>query len=312
MENWESYLVEHEQAQIAALFEFLRIPSISALPEYAPDLKRACDWVADRLRFIGVPEVEQVPTARHPVVIGRWHVDADKPTVMIYGHYDVQPPDPVDLWVSPPFEPTIREGRLYARGATDDKGNIFAPLAAVEALARGNGRPPINLLFFIEGEEEIGSPSLPDFVRAERDRLVCDFVLAADTSMFGFDDPSLILSSKGLVACQIDVRTGRSDLHSGLYGAAAPNAVQALAQLAATLHSGEGSVAVEGFYDRVARRRKLIVPRQAQHHSTRRRFERRSMRPPCSVSRATPRSSVAGCAQPSISMGFGAASRARG
>jgi acetylornithine deacetylase/succinyl-diaminopimelate desuccinylase-like protein len=251
MEHWESYLADHEQAQLAALFDFLRIPSISALPEYAPELQRACDWVADRLRFMGVPEVAQVPTARHPVVIGRWQVDAGKPTVMIYGHYDVQPPDPVERWISPPFAPTIRDGRIYARGATDDKGNIFAPLAAVEALARSNGRPPVNLVFFIEGEEEIGSPSLPDFVRAERERLACDFVVAADTSMFGFDEPSLILSSKGLAACQIDVRTGRSDLHSGLYGAAAPNAVQALVRLAASFHAADGRIAVAGFYDRV-------------------------------------------------------------
>jgi acetylornithine deacetylase/succinyl-diaminopimelate desuccinylase-like protein len=137
----------------------------------------------------------------------------------------VQPPDPLDLWESPPFEPAIREGKIYARGATDDKGNLFAPLAAVEALVHTQGAPPINLLFFVEGEEEIGSPSLPAFVRAERARLACDFVIAADGSMFGPDAPSVTVSSKGLAACQIDVETGRSDLHSGQYGAAAPNAV---------------------------------------------------------------------------------------
>lgn len=250
MERWEAYLAGHEDEQFGALFDFLRIASISALPEHAADLAHAADWVAEHLRFIGVPEVRLLPTARHPVVFGRWHVGADKPTAMLYGHYDVQPPDPLDLWTSPPFEPTVRDGYIYARGATDDKGNIFAPLCAIEALARSNGRPPINLIFFIEGEEEIGSPSLPAFVRAERKRLACDFVIAADTSMFGPDDPSLILSSKGLAACQIDIRTGRSDLHSGLYGAAAPNAVQALVAVAASFHHG-GRVAVDGFYDRV-------------------------------------------------------------
>jgi len=250
MPAWESYLADHDEELIGALFDFLRIPSISALPEHAGDLERAAAWTADRLRHIGVPEVELLPTARHPVIVGRWHVSDDKPTAMIYGHYDVQPADPFELWETPPFEPTVRDGRIYARGATDDKGNIFAPLAAVEALVRTAGAPPINLIFFIEGEEEIGSPSLPDFVRRERARLACDFVIGADTSMFGFDQPSLILSSKGLAACQIDLRTGRSDLHSGLYGGAAPNAVQALVQLAATLHA-DGRVAVEGFFDGV-------------------------------------------------------------
>jgi hypothetical protein len=146
MPAWETYLTEHDGALFEALFEYLRIPSVSALPEHDGDLRRAATWVANRLRGIGVPEVELLPTARHPVVVGRWHVSDDKPTAMIYGHYDVQPADPLELWVSPPFEPSIRDD-FYARGATDDKGNMFAPLAAVEALVRTQGAPPINLIF---------------------------------------------------------------------------------------------------------------------------------------------------------------------
>ncbi|MDP9359056.1 MAG: dipeptidase, partial [Chloroflexota bacterium] len=247
----ESYLAEHEERLVDDLCEFLRIPSISALPAHDADVARAADWVAERLRQAGVPEVTLLPTGRNPVVYGHWHVADDQPTALIYGHYDVQPPDPLDLWESPPFAPEIRDGRIYARGASDDKGNVFAPLAALEALVRTGGAPPINLKFFVEGEEEIGSPSMPAFLRQERERLACDFVISADGGMYGPDDPSLTVASKGIAACQVDLRTNRTDLHSGSYGAVAPNAVQAMIQLAATFHTPEGRVAVEGFYDRV-------------------------------------------------------------
>ncbi len=247
----ESYLAEHEERLVDDLCEFLRIPSISALPAHDADVARAADWVAERLRQAGVPEVTLLPTGRNSVVYGHWHVADDQPTALIYGHYDVQPPDPLDLWKSPPFAPEIRAGRIYARGASDDKGNVFAPLAALEALVRTGGAPPINLKFFVEGEEEIGSPSMPAFLRQERERLACDFVISADGGMYGPDDPSLTVASKGIAACQVDLRTNRTDLHSGSYGAIAPNAVQAMIQLAATFHTPEGRVAVEGFYDRV-------------------------------------------------------------
>ena len=188
---WERYLADHEDQHLEQLKEFLRIPSVSALPDHQPDVLRAAEWVADQLRQAGVPDVTLLPTERNPIVYGHWHVSDDRTTALIYGHYDVQPPDPLDLWESPPFEPVIREGRIYARGACDDKGNMFMPVKAIEALARTQGRPQINVKFFIEGEEEIGSPSLPAFVRAERDRLACDFVICADGDMFGPDDPSL-------------------------------------------------------------------------------------------------------------------------
>jgi acetylornithine deacetylase/succinyl-diaminopimelate desuccinylase-like protein len=248
---WEGYLVDHDEELIDGLVDFLRIPSVSALPEHEADVGRAAEWVAARLRRIGVPEVALLPTERNPVVYGHWHVADDQPTAVIYGHYDVQPPDPIDLWDSPPFAPEVRDGRLYARGASDDKGNFFASLAAVEALVRTQGAPPINLTFFVEGEEEIGSPSLAPFVRAERERFACDFVISADGGMHGPDAPSLTVASKGLAACQVDLRTNRSDLHSGMFGAAAPNAVQALVQLVATFHTPDGRVAIDGFYDQV-------------------------------------------------------------
>ncbi|MBX6341379.1 MAG: dipeptidase [Thermomicrobiaceae bacterium] len=248
---WERYLSEHEERHLDELKAFLRIPSVSTQPDHAADVRRAAEWVADQLRAAGVPEVEILPTNGNPVVFGHWRVADDQPTAMIYGHYDVQPPEPLELWESSPFDPTVRDGRLYARGASDDKGNLFMPIKALEALARTEGRPPINLKFFIEGEEEIGSPSLPDFVHLERERLACDFVVSADGGMYGPDQPSLTVATKGLCACQVDVRGAATDLHSGQFGAVAPNAVQALVQLAATLHTPDGRVAVEGFYDRV-------------------------------------------------------------
>ena len=250
-EPWEAYLAEHEEQHLEELKEFLRIPSVSALPEHDADVRRAAEWVADQLRRSGVPVVELMPTARNPVVFGAWHVADDRPTAMIYGHYDVQPPDPLELWETPPFEPSVRDGRIYARGASDDKGNAFIPIKAVEALAATQGGPRINLTFFFEGEEEIGSPSLPAFVREHRDRLACDFVISADGGMFGPNDPSLTVASKGLAACQIDLRTAATDLHSGEYGAAVPNAVQQLVQLVATFHTADGRVGIDGFYDAV-------------------------------------------------------------
>ena len=250
-ETWATYLAQHEARHLDELVTFLRIPSVSALPTHRADVETAATWVADRLRSAGVPNVEIIPTGGHPLVYGRWHVADDRPTALIYAHYDVQPPDPLDLWESPPFAPVIRDGRLYARGAADDKAGLVIAITAVEALARAQGGPPINLVFFFEGEEEIGSPNLPALVRAERERLACDAVVSADGSMYGPDAPSLTVSTKGLAGCQVDLRTADTDLHSGEYGAAVPNAVQAMAQLAASFHTPEGRVAVAGFYDRV-------------------------------------------------------------
>ncbi len=214
-------------------------------------MRRAAEWVAQALKKAGVPVVEIMQSKGNPVVFGEWCVAGDGPTALIYGHYDVQPPDPLDQWVTPPFEPDIRDGRIFARGAADDKGNLFMPIKAVEAFSNTDGAPPINLKFIFEGEEEIGSPSLPAFVGEHRDLLACDFVLCADGGMWGPDTPSLTLGTKGITGCQVDIRTADTDLHSGMFGASVQNAVRAAAQLAATLHDDLNRVAVAGFYDDV-------------------------------------------------------------
>ncbi|CAN5777634.1 dipeptidase [soil metagenome] len=248
---WEQYLSDHRQQHLDELLEFLRIPSVSSLPEHKDDMRRAAEWVADKLGAAGVPRVDILETAGNPVVYGEWIVDPSKPTALIYGHYDVQPPDPLEPWETPPFEPDIRNDRIYARGAAEDKGNSFMPIKAVEALHETAGEPPINLKFNFEGEEEIGSPSLPLFVQENADLLACDFVLCADGGMWGPDTPSLTLGTKGITGCQVDIKTAGTDLHSGMFGASAQNAVRAAAQLAATLHDEQHRVAVKGFYDDV-------------------------------------------------------------
>jgi len=248
---WEAYLAANEQAYLDELIEFLRIPSISTDPEHKDDVRAAAEWVAARMKKAGIPEVEIVESGGHPNVIGRWNAGADKPTVLIYGHYDVQPAVPLELWETPPFEPTIREGRLYARGSSDMKANLLTTLHAVEALGITEGGPPVNVIFFFEGEEEIGSANLPAFVAANQERLRCDVVLSADSGMDGPNSPVLVTALKGVVGCQIDVKSGDTDLHSGGYGASVPNANQVLAQLAASFHTAGGQVAIEGFYDEV-------------------------------------------------------------
>lgn len=248
---WSAHLDGRRDGHFQELLELLRIPSISTDPAHADDVAAAADWVARRLRAAGVPEVDIVQTSGHPHVVARWHAAPGKPTVLIYGHFDVQPVDPIELWETPPFEPTIRDGDLYARGAADMKGNLVTVIQAVEALARADGAPPVNLTFLFEGEEEIGSPTLPGLVAAERGKLACDVALSADGGMGGPRLPVLLVALKGICGMQIDVTTSSTDLHSGSYGAAAPNAVQALVQLAATFHTADGRVAVEGFYDAV-------------------------------------------------------------
>ncbi|MDQ3413312.1 MAG: dipeptidase [Chloroflexota bacterium] len=247
----EQYLGGQEEAYLAAFDEFLRIPSISALPEYGAEIEQAANWVATALRQAGVPDVAVLPTQGWPVVVGRWHVADDRPTVLIYGHYDVQPADPLDLWTTTPFEPAIRDGKIYARGAADMKGNYLAAIQAIAAFNETAGAPPLNVSFICEGEEEIGSPSLPAFLRSERERLACDFVLSADGGMTGPDTPSLTVALRGLASCQIDLKTGTTDLHSGQFGAIVPNAARELAKLLATLHDDQGRVAIAGFYDEV-------------------------------------------------------------
>ncbi len=249
--TWETYLVEHQSQYQNELLQFLGIPSVSSLPEHAADVQRAAQWVAARLTTAGLENVQIMPTGGHPVVYGDWLHAADKPTVLIYGHFDTQPVDPLNLWTHPPFQPTIIEDRVYARGATDDKGNMFTPILGVEALLKTEGVLPINVKFFLEGQEEIGSPQLPAFVALHRDLLACDLVLSADGGQYGEDQPGLTLSAKGLAALQIDVRGAKGDLHSGLYGGAVPNPIHALTAILASLRGPDGKILVEGFYDAV-------------------------------------------------------------
>ena len=251
MTPWETHLTEQRDRHLDELLDFLRIPSISSLPEHAPAVARAADWVAARLQAAGIQSVRVLPTGGHPVVYGDWLRAAGKPTVLIYGHFDTQPVDPLELWDSPPFEPAIRDGRIYARGATDDKGNLFIPILVAEAMLRTAKSLPVNLKFLFEGQEEIGSPQLPAFMAAQRDLLACDLVLSADGGQWDEDQPALILGTRGLTAVQLDVQGPGHDLHSGTYGGALANPIRALAGILSSMHDPKGRVAVEGFYDDV-------------------------------------------------------------
>ncbi len=229
------------------LLAFLAIPSVSTDPKHKEDVERAALWVAERLTGAGF-SAELVPTPGHPVVYAERRVDPDAPTVLVYGHYDVQPPDPLELWETPPFKPTVRDGKVYARGASDDKGQVMIQLAAVEDLG---DELPVNLKFVIEGEEEVGSVHLFDFVKEQRERLAADTVLVSDTAMFARGLPTLTYGLRGLAYLEVFVEGAASDLHSGVHGGAAPNAALAAARIAAALKTEEGWVRIPGFYDRV-------------------------------------------------------------
>jgi len=251
MPAWKDYLEAHREEHRKELFDFLRIPSISSLPEHATDVEEAASWVENRMKAAGIESVEILPTGGHPVVYGDWLHASEKPTVLIYGHFDTQPVDPVALWETPPFEPTLREGRIYARGATDDKGNMFIPIAVTEALLKTAGSLPLNVKFLFEGQEEIGSPQLPGFIAKNRDRLQCDLILSADGGQWEEDQPCLVMGTRGLVPIFIDVQGPGHDLHSGTYGGTIANPIHALVQILQSMHAPDGSVAVKGFYDDV-------------------------------------------------------------
>jgi acetylornithine deacetylase/succinyl-diaminopimelate desuccinylase-like protein len=251
MASWESYLEKQKSQHREDLLEFLRIASISSLPEHADDVKRAGQWVAARLETAGIEAVQVLQTGGHPVVYGQWLHAAGKPTIMIYGHFDTQPVDPIDLWSQPPFEPVIDNDRVYARGASDDKGNLLIPILAVEALLKSQGALPVNLKFFFEGQEEIGSPQLPEFIASHRDLLACDLVLSADGGQWEEDQPALQIGLRGLCAVQIDVQASAHDVHSGTYGGTFQNPIHALVHLIDSMRNSEGKILVNGFYDDV-------------------------------------------------------------
>jgi acetylornithine deacetylase/succinyl-diaminopimelate desuccinylase-like protein len=244
-------MTAHQQQYLRDLIDFLRIPSISTDEGSAGEVNRAAAWVADRLKRAGMENVEILPTGIHSCVYGDWLHAPGTPTVLIYGHFDVQPADPLGLWHRPPFEPAIKEGRIYARGASDMKGNLLLSVIGVETLLESNGALPVNVKFIFEGQEEIGSRDLGPFVAANRDRLACDLALSADGLQWTETQAAIFLAVKGMCALQVDIETAQMDLHSGLYGGAVPNAVHAMIELLGTMRDHDGRIRIEGFYDRV-------------------------------------------------------------
>ncbi len=251
MSHWQHYLDDHQPRFVDELVDFLRIPSVSSLSEHSGDVARAGEWVATRLEAAGAENIEILPTGGHPVVYADWLHAPGKPTVVIYGHFDVQPTGPEELWDAGPFEPVIRDGRVIARGASDDKGNMFVPILAVEAMLAATGELPLNVKFFFEGQEEIGSPQIPAFVRTYRDKLAADLLISADGIQHDEDQPALFIGSKGMCAVQVDVTGPNRDLHSGLYGGGVQNPIHALISILDSMRDAEGRIIVEGFYDDV-------------------------------------------------------------
>jgi acetylornithine deacetylase/succinyl-diaminopimelate desuccinylase-like protein len=245
----EQHLAAGTDWQIETLRAFCRIPSVSTDPAFAPEMHRAAEFVADLLRTAGLDHVEIAETGGHPAILADWLHARGAPTVLVYGHYDVQPPEPLDRWQSPPFEPTIRDGRLYARGVADDKGPLLVPILVVEALLAREGRLPVNVKFLIEGEEEVGSAHLGTFVAANTKRLAADVVVSADGAMWRVDLPTMTVASRGICAIEVKVRGAVKDLHSGRHGGSAPNPLHALATMVASLHGADGRVSVAGFHD---------------------------------------------------------------
>jgi acetylornithine deacetylase/succinyl-diaminopimelate desuccinylase-like protein len=246
------YIESKREDHLNELKEFLRIPSVSTKSEHKPDVEKAAQWAADKLRAAGLENIEIAPTKMHPVVYGESLDAPGKPTVLFYGHYDVQPADPLDLWTSPPFEPTVRKGNLFGRGTADDKGQVHIHLKAVESLRRTSGKLPINLKVMIEGEEEVGSVSLWDFVQQHRQRLKADALVVSDTSMLAKGVPSITYGLRGLNYYQLEITGPAQDLHSGGFGGAVPNPLTILSETIAKLHDKNFRVTVPGFYADVA------------------------------------------------------------
>jgi acetylornithine deacetylase/succinyl-diaminopimelate desuccinylase-like protein len=232
------------------LFDLLRIPSVSARSEHNADTARAAEWVAESLRGVGLTAKVHA-TKGHPIVVGEWRGAEGAQTILIYGHYDVQPAEPLELWDSPPFEPTVRDRKIFARGSVDDKGQLFLHVKALEAHLTTRGTLPVNIIVLAEGEEEVGSDHLAEFIEAHAKELACDSVVISDSAMFAPGLPSILSSLRGLAYFQIDVRGPATDLHSGSYGGAVMNPAMALARILATMHDADGHIAIDGFYDDV-------------------------------------------------------------
>lgn len=247
----DRYFKEQRERHLSELADFLAVPSISALSGHQADMEKAAEWLADSFRQAGLEHISVDQTAGHPVVYADWLHAEDQPTILVYGHYDVQPVDPIHLWETPPFEASIRDNKLYARGASDDKGQVFMHIKAVEALLALDGKLPVNVKFIIEGEEEIGSPSLEQYIEENKEKLAADLIVISDTGMYAPGQPAICYGLRGLAGVQIDVKGPKGDLHSGLYGGGVANPVHALAEILASFRDKEGTIAVEGFYDEV-------------------------------------------------------------
>ncbi len=247
----DAHLKANYSNALDELFAFLRIPSVSARSEHAADCRSAATWLSDRLTHAGFTSA-LMETPGHPIVLAEWRgAGAEAPTLLIYGHYDVQPAEPLELWTSPAFEPQVRDGRIYARGSVDDKGQLYLHVKALEAHLAVRGTLPVNVIVLAEGEEEVGSENLEQFLEANRERLRCDGVVISDSTMFAPGTPSILSSLRGLAYVEINVRGSNSDLHSGMYGGAVVNPAMALAQILSTMHDAQGRVAIDGFYDDV-------------------------------------------------------------
>lgn len=236
---------------VGDLIECLRIPSISTKPDFAPSVQECADWIVDHLKQMGIENVRTEKTSGHPMITGQHIVEPLRPTILVYGHYDVQPPEPLDLWTAPPFEPEIRDGKLFARGAVDDKGQLFMVLKAIQAYMESDDDLPVNLKFAIEGEEETGSENLPAFLAAHGEDLAADTLLVCDTTMMDSTTPTLTSGLRGLTYVQVDLRSAQGDLHSGTFGGAVVNVLHILAGVIEALHDEDNRVAIPGFYDDV-------------------------------------------------------------
>lgn len=247
----DKYFKDHRQAHLEELKGFLRIPSISSLSEHKADMQKGAEWLVKSLTKAGLENVRIDETDGHPLVYADWLHAEGKPTILVYGHYDVQPVDPLHLWETSPFDPHVRDNKLYARGASDDKGQVFMHIKAVEALLEMDGELPVNMKFILEGEEEIGSPSLPKYVEDNKDKLSADIIVISDTGMQGPGRPAVCYGLRGLAGIQIDVNGPKGDLHSGLYGGAVQNPLHAIVEILESFRDKEGVIQVEGFYDDV-------------------------------------------------------------
>ena len=241
---------EQLQKQLDDLFDFLRFPSVSTASEHAEDVKACGEFLVKKLTSMGLA-VELHQTPKHPVVVARNEHQEGRKTVLVYGHYDVQPVDPVELWDSPPFEPEIRDGRIWGRGSTDNKGQMMAHVLGVEQLIKEKGELPVNLIFLFEGEEEIGSPNLVPFLEQHKEELACDIIAVSDTGMVARGVPTMGYGLRGITCCEVTVKGPKGDLHSGVYGGAVANPATAVARLVASLHDEDGKIAIDGFYDDV-------------------------------------------------------------